>query len=50
MDLREHLIRAYGDERCTCPHRWKCLGVLYGISLGDGWVRMYDVRGCPHHG
>jgi hypothetical protein len=37
-------------EACTCPHKWKGLGVLYGISMGDGWVRMTDAEDCPVHG
>jgi hypothetical protein len=49
-DLREHLTRSYGDDQCTCRHAWKGLGILYGISLGNGWVRMDDNLDCPHHG
>lgn len=48
-DLRRHLVRCYGDDRCTCPHKILPLGILYGISFGKGWVRLYDVKGCPHH-
>jgi hypothetical protein len=48
-DLRQHLISCYGDDHCTCPHRWQGLGILYGISLGKGWVRLLDDLNCPHH-
>lgn len=44
------LVRNYGDERCTCPHEIQGLGLLYGISLGRGWVRLDDDPDCPHHG
>lgn len=44
------LASLYGDDRCTCRHEIKSLGVLYGISFGRGWVRLDDDPGCPHHG
>jgi len=25
---------------CGCTYKWKGYGYLYGISMGDGWVRM----------
>jgi hypothetical protein len=34
---------------CTCPYQWKGLGRLYGISMGEGWVRMRDDPACPVH-
>ena len=37
-------------EGCTCPHAWKALGILYGISMGNGWVRLDNAEGCPVHG
>src|ERR1700677_2006711 len=39
-----------GITGCTCPYEWKGLGVLYGISMGEGWVRMLTVKTCPEHG
>jgi hypothetical protein len=47
--LESHLAHVH-FERCTCPHEWKGLGVLYGISMGEGWVRMLTVKTCPEHG
>jgi hypothetical protein len=38
----------FGD--CTCPHAYKSLGKLYGISMGKGWVRLIDDPDCPEHG
>lgn len=38
-----------GASDCTCEHRWRGLGVLYGVSFGNGWVRVTDNPGCPHH-
>jgi hypothetical protein len=38
------------DPDCSCPFEWKGLGILYGISMGKGWVRMSDDPKCPHHG
>ncbi len=37
-------------EDCPCPYKWKGLGILYGVSMGKGWVRMGDDPGCRHHG
>jgi hypothetical protein len=47
--LRKNLVYACGDDRCTCEYAWKAYGRLYGISMGDGWVRMTTEPGCPHH-
>lgn len=49
-DLASNLVRCYGDELCTCRHEIKGLGILYGISLGRGWVRLDDDPDCPRHG
>lgn len=38
-----------GVPDCTCPHEWRGLGRLYGISMGKSWVRMDTTPGCPHH-
>lgn len=35
---------------CLCPWAYKSLGKLYGIMMGEGWVRMSTVDACPHHG
>lgn len=34
---------------CTCPLDYRGLGILYGISLGQGWVRLDDAPDCPVH-
>ncbi len=34
---------------CTCPYLWQGLGILYGVSMGTGWVRMSDGDACPWH-
>jgi hypothetical protein len=49
VTLERHLaeVRTGG---CTCPHSWKALGILYGISFGKGWVRLDDAEDCPVHG
>ena len=39
-----------GTGDCLCPHEWKSLGHLYGVSMGKGWVRMDTHPDCPHHG
>lgn len=46
----EHHLADVRAEGCTCPHAWKALGILYGISMGKGWVRLDDARDCPVHG
>jgi hypothetical protein len=51
VDLAAWLTYIDGDARCPCAHRWKlCTGILYGISMGPGWVRVTTEPGCPHHG
>lgn len=35
---------------CTCSHAFKGLGILHGVSMGKGWVRMTTEPECPHHG
>lgn len=49
-DLNRWLLWLYGDKPCICRHERKGLGRLYGVSMGDGWVRVDTVRTCPHHG
>ena len=44
------MIFVYGDDRCCCRYEWKGIGVLYDVSMGDGWVRTTTEPGCPHHG
>jgi hypothetical protein len=34
---------------CTCPLDYRGLGILYGISLGEGWIRLSDAPDCPVH-
>lgn len=41
-------VKPYG---CLCEWHWrKCVGKLYGISMGSGWTRKDDNPKCPHHG
>ena len=47
--LEDHLAGVHLRD-CTCPHKWKGLGILYGISMGEGWVRMTNAEDCPVHG
>jgi hypothetical protein len=37
------------QEGCTCPMAYKGLGILYGVSFGEGWVRLHDDPRCPIH-
>lgn len=39
-----------GIETCPCRYEWKGLGVLHGVNMGKGWVRMTTEPSCPHHG
>lgn len=39
-----------GMPECTCPTEWRALGVLHGVSMGKGWIRMSTDPRCPHHG
>jgi hypothetical protein len=48
-DLAAWLNRI-GLTGCRCRYAWKGLGVLYGVSLGNGWVRLDDGPACPLHG
>ena len=36
-------------EGCTCPHGERSLGVLGGINMGRGIVRLSTTSGCPVH-
>jgi hypothetical protein len=47
--LRRSVVHGQGDDRCTCDYAWKALGTLYGVSFGNGWVRMTTGPDCPHH-
>lgn len=35
---------------CLCAFEWRGLGVLHGVSMGKGWVRMTTESECPQHG
>lgn len=48
VTLERHLA-SLGAGNCTCPHEWRALGILYGISFGHGWVRLDDAPACPVH-
>lgn len=43
-------IGASHIHECPCPFKWKGLGVLDRVSMGQGWVRMSTVASCPEHG
>ncbi len=43
-------MRFLATEDCPCPYQWKGIGVLYGVSMGKGWIRMDTVPECRHHG
>ncbi len=34
---------------CGCRYQWKNYGRLYGIDMGDGWVRMDTAAECTEH-
>lgn len=34
---------------CTCDLQWRALGVLYGVSMGHGWVRVITAPDCEAH-
>ncbi len=38
-----------GTLDCTCDHEYKGLGILYGVSMGKGWVRTSTDPACRHH-
>lgn len=35
---------------CGCPYRWGNYGRLYGVSMGEGWIRTDTDSGCVEHG
>ena len=38
-------------ETCICPHKTvKTMGILYGVPLMGGTVRIKDDPKCPIHG
>jgi hypothetical protein len=48
--LRRWILYVDKDDKCTCEYAYKSLGLLYGVSMGAGWVRLTTEPGCPHHG
>lgn len=34
---------------CGCPYEWKPFGRLYGVSMGNGWVRTGTSPDCIEH-
>lgn len=34
---------------CTCPHGERPLGMLHGVNMGRGTVRLSTTPGCPEH-
>jgi len=50
-NLRAWILYGCKDDRCMCEYAWRaCVGRLYGISMGPGWVRLTTDPACPHHG
>lgn len=47
---RERWDEFLGITGCTCPTEYRGLGILHGVSMGKGWVRMSTDPACPHHG
>ncbi len=43
-------MRFLQTEDCPCPYAWKGIGILYGVSMGKGWIRMDTDPACRHHG
>jgi hypothetical protein len=50
--LEERMKWLYPDptQPCICDHEYKGLGILYGVSMGKGWVRTSTDPHCLHHG
>jgi hypothetical protein len=44
-----HHLRWLDTPGCTCPTEWRSYGRLYGISMGEGWVRVTTDPACPDH-
>lgn len=40
----------YNIVGCKCEYAWKGLGMLEGINMGKGWVRITTHPHCPVHG
>lgn len=38
-----------GTTSCTCDYRYTSLGILHGISMGNGWVRTITNPTCTIH-
>lgn len=43
------MIGPHTDPDCTCPHGEEALGVLHGVNMGRGIVRLSTTPGCPAH-
>lgn len=39
-----------GTPDCPCPTEYASLGILHGVSMGKGWVRVSTDPVCPYHG
>lgn len=48
VELAEHHWRQ-GTAGCLCDYRYGSYGRLYGISMGEGWIRTNTHPDCPHH-
>lgn len=35
---------------CPCAFEWQGIGILHGVSMGKGWIRVTTEPGCPRHG
>lgn len=43
-------VQMWREDECTCPKATRPLGRLYGISMGEGLVRLRTDPACPVHG
>jgi len=49
-ESKQSCLAYLGLSDCPCAYEWRSLGRLYGISMGNGWVRMTTEASCRHHG
>jgi hypothetical protein len=47
--LPDYIANAEWLIGCTCPWKWANYGTVYGISMGEGWVRASTDAECPQH-
>jgi hypothetical protein len=47
--LQEWLAWLHPGVKCKCTYDYKSLGLLHGVSMGKGWLRMSTHPQCPVH-